>query len=146
MKPVKTVMDPIVFNEAEVAAARADPIGLAGCVRVDFQDHSMLYFSGIAATDDRMEVVGPGDMRRQTEYVLERIQQELHKQGGTMKDIVRTRTYVVGLSPERFNTMNQAKAKYFRDGNYTTGTLVEVSNLAIPGLLIEIEVDAILIA
>lgn len=145
MKPTRTIIDPIVLNEAEVAAGQAEPSGIAGGIRIDFQSHSMLFFSGVAATDERLQVVGAGDFRRQTEHVLDRIRQDLETQGATMDDIVKTRTYVVDLDTEKFRTLSQVKARYFGNGNFTTGTLLGVSNLAIPGMMIEIEVDAILI-
>jgi enamine deaminase RidA (YjgF/YER057c/UK114 family) len=145
MKPTRTIIDPMVLNAEDVAAGRAEPSGIAGGIRIDFPGYSMLFFSGIAATDAQFQVVGAGDLRRQTEHVLDRIQQELETQGGTMNDIVKTRTYVVDLDTEKFKTLSQVKARYFGNGNFTTGTLLGVSNLAIPGLMIEIEVDAILI-
>lgn len=145
VKPTKTIIDPMVLNATEVAAGRAEPSGIAGGIRIDFQGHSMLFFSGVAATDAQFQLVGAGDFRKQTEHVLDRIQLELQKQGGTMNDIVKTRTYVVDLDMEKFKIMSQVKARYFSDGHFTTGTLLGVSNLAIPGMMIEIEVDAILI-
>jgi enamine deaminase RidA (YjgF/YER057c/UK114 family) len=93
------------------------------------------------ATGPDGRVVGGGDLYAQTKYALEKIGAALVDAGGSFRDVVRTRMFVVDIS--RWEEAGRAHGEVFRDIR-PAATMVEVSKLIAPDLLIEIEADAIL--
>jgi enamine deaminase RidA (YjgF/YER057c/UK114 family) len=81
-----------------------------------------------------------GDMYAQTVEVLRRIESALERAGATMADVVRTRMYVTDIS--RWEDVARAHREQFGHVRPAT-TMVEVSRLIDPSLLIEIEADAV---
>jgi 2-iminobutanoate/2-iminopropanoate deaminase len=92
------------------------------------------------ALDGEGRLVGPGDVVAQTRQVLENIRQVLHAGGATLDDVVKVTVYLANVDDRpRINDVRQA---YF-GANRPASTLVEVSRLALPGLLVEIEAVAV---
>lgn len=114
-------------------------------VRLDLPGFTWIMLSGVVALDRDLEVVGEGDVRAQTRFVLEEIQADLRRQGASIDDICRVRVYVVGLTPERFKAIHEERARFFRSQHYPASTLVEVAGLIKPELLIEIDADAVIL-
>lgn len=114
-------------------------------VRLDLDGFTWIMLSGVVALDDDLAVVGRGDIRAQTRFVLEQIQHDLESQGASVDDICRVRVYVVGLTPERFRAIHEERARFFRSEHYPASTLVEVAGLIKPELLIEIDTDAVIL-
>lgn len=84
--------------------------------------------------------VGAGDdIAAQARDALERIEAALHEAGATLSDVVRTRMYVTDIS--RWRELGAVHAEFFGDIRPAT-SMVEVSALIAPGLLVEIEADA----
>lgn len=98
----------------------------------------VIFISGQLARDQKGDVVAPNDMRAQMRQVGENIKAALAAAGATLNDIVKTNTYVTNI--EEFFKHIDLRMQYF--GALPTSTTVEVSKLAHPDLVIEIEVIA----
>lgn len=143
----RTVIDPTVGRGLDLlkgADGIEQPAYAAG-VRLDMVDCSWIMLSGVVALDDTLQVVGEGDLRRQTAFVLETIRRQLKRQGADMDHIYRVRVFVVGgLTAARFRIIHEERARFFDPQHYPASTMVEVTSLIKPELLIEIDVDAVI--
>ena len=99
-----------------------------------------IFISGQLARDPKGDVVAPGDMRAQMKQVGENIKAAVEAAGGTLKDIVKTNTYVTDI--EEFFKHVDVRMEYF--GALPTSTTVEVRKLAHPDLLVEVEAIAVI--
>jgi enamine deaminase RidA (YjgF/YER057c/UK114 family) len=143
----RTVIEPMAGKGLDIleGADGIDQPAYSTGVRLDMADCSWIMLSGVVALDDSLEVVGEGDLRVQTAFVLERIKRLLGHQGAGMDDICRVRVYVVGgLNAERFGIIHEERARFFDAQHYPASTMVEVTSLIKPDLLIEIDVDAVI--
>jgi len=109
--------------------------GYSRAVRVD--DH--VYVSGSTAVKEG-KVVGPGDVAAQTHQSLSTITLALQQAGATLADVVRYRIYLTNIADSA--KVLPIFGEYFGDIR-PAGTLVAVSALISPEMMIEIEVDAI---
>lgn len=96
--------------------------------------------SGCAPVDDDGQLVGPDDPYLQAKRCIEIIANALHEAGAGLEHVVRTRMFVTDI--DRWEEIARAHREAF--GNITPATsMVEVSRLIAPGMLVEIEADAI---
>ncbi|CRI67041.1 Endoribonuclease L-PSP [Thiocapsa sp. KS1] len=100
-----------------------------------------VFVSGTTAVDLEGRVVGPGDVYTQCKFIFEKIGKTLAELGGAFDDVVRTRTFITDI--DRFDDFARAHAETFV-GIDPAATCVEISRLVDPGLMVEIEVDAII--
>jgi reactive intermediate/imine deaminase len=105
----------------------------SNCVRVD--SGPLLFISGQIATDENGAVIGVGDIRAQAEQVLKNIETILRANGATMADVLNVTVYVTDIGA--FESVADIRLRYF-PANGPASTIVEVSGLAFPELLIEI--------
>jgi enamine deaminase RidA (YjgF/YER057c/UK114 family) len=96
--------------------------------------------AGTTALDATGAVVGPDDPYAQTVQILKNIAAALEKAGARMEDVVRTRIFTTDIS--RWEEISRAHGEFFRDIRPAC-TMVEVSRLISPELLVEIEADAL---
>jgi enamine deaminase RidA (YjgF/YER057c/UK114 family) len=100
------------------------------------------HISGQIAMNAAGEVVGKGDLAAQTEQVYKNLGHALAAAGATLADVFKVVTYVVDITPEKVAAVRAARAKFVGDGPFPASTMVGVTGLVHPDLLIEIEAIA----
>ena len=111
-------------------------MGYSRAVRVG----QFIHVAGTTGVDAEGNVVGAGDPGAQATQALRIIETALLELGASLRDVVRTRIYVTNIAD--WEAIGQAHGAFFRDIR-PAATMVEVSRLIAPELLVEIEAEAI---
>ena len=138
-RPSSSPIRPLRVDRQNISSGAPweDVVGYSRAVRVG----AMVFVGGTAPSDCEGNIVGGDDPYLQAKFCLEKIERALAEAGSNMSDVVRTRMFVTDIG--HWEAFGRAHLEAFGSVR-PAATMVEVNRLIAPGMLIEIEVDAVI--
>jgi len=102
----------------------------------------LVYVSGQVSMDRDGKVVGAGDMRAKAEQVFKNLSHVLRAAGAAWDDVIKMNAYMVGLNAESVAAYREGRTRHLKAKRPPASTLVGVTGLVHPELLLEVEVVA----
>jgi reactive intermediate/imine deaminase len=118
-----------------ITPAEARPVGNYK-MATRMEGGRLLYIAGQVARDAEGNVLAPGDIRTQARQVFQNVQRVLQAAGGDLTDLLKITTYITKI--EDFPAVVEVRRQFF-PGELPASTLIVVTRLAQPELLIEVE-------
>jgi len=114
-----------------------DIVGYSRAIRVN----NVIEVAGTTAIDDHGNLVGSDDYYAQTVFIINKAEKALIELGASLEDVIRTRIYTIDIS--FWEEIGKAHGEFFKDIR-PVSTMVEVSRLINPEILVEIEFSAVI--
>lgn len=114
-----------------------DIVGYSRAVKIG----NLIAVSGTTAVDENNNIIGKNDPYLQTLFIFQKIEKALKQLGATMDNVIRTRMFVTNINS--WEEIGKAHGEFFKNIK-PAATMLEVSKLIDPELLVEIEVDAVM--
>jgi len=102
-----------------------------------------IYVSGQVPLDEKGELIGKGDLGAQTQKVFENLKTALAAAGADFTHVVKANYFIVGYRPEMLPTIREVRGQYLPKTNPPASTLVGVEKLFLDGVLIEVDLVAV---
>lgn len=112
-------------------------VGYSRAVRMG----NIIEVAGTTAIDENNNIVGRNDPYIQTQFIIKKAEKALMELGAGLENVIRTRIYTTDIS--KWEEIGKAHGEFFREIK-PAATMVEVSNLVNPDLLVEIEFSAVI--
>ena len=117
------------------------PRGYSHAVKVR-NPGTLVFVAGQGALDENMKLVGPNDIEAQTRQTFNNIKRSLEAAGVGFRDVVKMVVYLLDIQNHQWPVRN-VRAEFIDVDNPPVSTMVQVSQLAIPGMMVEIDVIAV---
>lgn len=119
-------------------AAGEPPVGTwSNCLRID----KHVYIAGMTSRSDEFDRVVGENAYEQSRVIFDKIKALIESSGGTMADIVKVNIFLTDINDRQ--QVWEARREYF-EGDYPVSTLLEISRLVHPDMLVEIEAVGVL--
>lgn len=105
----------------------------------------MIFLAGVGAENENGkagDILHKGDFVAQCKYAYNKIKRALEKNGATLADVVRITTYLTDIRNQA--DYGQCRREVFGTSATPTGTLVSINQLAWPGMMLEVDVIAVM--
>lgn len=119
---------------------QSTPRGYSHVVRVD-APKALIFVAGQASIGPDLEVIAPGDIEAQTRVTFDNIRVALASADATLDDIVDMTVYLVDIAEQQW-PFRTVREEYLGSESLPTSTMVEVSGLALDGMVVEVDVIA----
>lgn len=135
------VILPLLSCVGLVSYDEITPQGYAQRTVVRSEDYRTVYVSGQLPLNANGELVGAGDLQKQTEQVFYNISQQLKASGGNLTHLVRIDCYLTDIS--NLEAFRRGRDRFIASDRPPTSTLVQVGGLTVEGCMIEVSAVAI---